>query len=75
MMNNTLFPNLYLFFFSRQNMHIPTNSVAPFSAYKPTNHPQFLQSLWRRAIARNVSFLTLELFTVANLRFQLSCLL
>ena len=29
--------------FSRH--HIPTNSVAPFSAYKPTNNPQFLQSL------------------------------
>ena len=43
-----------LFLFSRH--HIPTNSVAPFSAYKPTHNPQFLQSLWRRANARNVSF-------------------
>ena len=29
--------------FSRQ--HIPTNSAAPFSDYKPTHYPQFLQSL------------------------------
>ena len=46
-----------LFLFSRH--HIPTNSVAPFSAYKPTHNPQFLQSLWRRANARNVSLFTL----------------
>ena len=57
-----------LFLFSRH--HIPTNGVAPLSAYKPTHNPQFLQSLWRRANARNVSFLP---FTAANLRFQLSC--
>ena len=31
------------FLFSRH--HIPTNSVAPLSAYKPTHNPQFLQSL------------------------------
>ena len=29
--------------FSRH--HIPTNGVAPLSAYKPTHNPQFLQSL------------------------------
>ena len=39
--------------------HISTNSVAPFSAYKPTHNPQFLQSLWRRANAPNVSLKTL----------------
>ena len=43
--------------FSRR--HTPTNSVAPLSAYKPTHNPKFLQSLWRRANARNVSFFTL----------------
>ena len=36
-----------LFLFSRH--HIPTNSAASFSAYKPTHNPQFLQSFWRRA--------------------------
>ena len=36
--------------------HIPTNSVAPFSAYKPTHNPQFHQSLWR-ANTQNISFL------------------
>ena len=50
------FTNLFLF--SRH--HIPTNSVAPFSAYKPTHNPQFLQSLCRRANARNVSLYTLN---------------
>ena len=46
-----------VFLFSRH--HIPTNSVAPLSAYKLTHNPQFLQSLWRRANAQNVSFFTL----------------
>ena len=46
------FSNLFLF--SRQ--HIPTNSATPFSKYKPIHYPQFLQSLWRRDNARNVSF-------------------
>ena len=46
------FSNLFLF--SRQ--HIPTNSTTPFSGYKPTHYPELLQSLWRRANARNVSF-------------------
>ena len=39
--------------------HIPTNGEAPLSVYRPTHNPQFLQSLWRRANARNVSFSTL----------------
>ena len=43
----TLNPNgtneRYSFLFSRH--HIPTNSVVPLSAYKPTLNPQFLQSL------------------------------
>ena len=39
----TVFHSTNLFLFSRH--HIPTNSVAPFSAYKPTHNPQFLQSL------------------------------
>ena len=40
----------------RSRHRAPTNSVAPLSAYKPTHNPQFLQSLWQRANARNVSF-------------------
>ena len=47
-----------LFLFSRH--HIPTNNVAPLSTYKPTHNPQLLQSLWRRANARNVSLYTLH---------------
>ena len=47
--------NLFLFSYH----HIPTNSVAPLFAYKPTHNPKFLQSLWRKAYARNVSFFTL----------------
>ena len=35
------------------------NSVFPLSAYKPTHNPQFLQLLWWRANARNVSFFSL----------------
>ena len=46
-----------LFLFSRH--HIPSNSIAPFSAYKHTQNPQFLQLLWRRANAQNVSAVTL----------------
>ena len=46
-----------LFFFSCH--HTPTNNVAPLSASKPKHNPQFLQSLWRRVDARNVSFFTL----------------
>ena len=40
----------------------PTNSIALFSAYKPHN-PHFLQLLWRRANVRNVSLLTLFMFS------------
>ena len=63
---NERFSFNYLFLFSRH--HIPTNSVATFSEYKPTLHPQFFQSLWRRANARNVSFLTLygDQFTLST---------
>ena len=42
-----------------QNFTKPFNGVAPFSAFKPTHTSQFLQSLWQRANARNVSLLTL----------------
>ena len=34
----------------------PTNSVAPYFCIKTTHNPQFLDSLRRRASARNVSF-------------------
>ena len=37
------FHSTNLFLFSRH--HIPTNGVAPISAYKPTHNPRFLQSL------------------------------
>ena len=65
----------YFHLFSRH--HIPTNSVAPLSAYKPTHNPQFLQSLWRRANARNVSFFTLYggQFTFSTQLFTLNYLL
>ena len=36
------FHSTKLFLFSRH--HIPTNSVAPFSAYQPTHNPQLLHS-------------------------------
>ena len=39
----SVFHSTTLFLFSRH--HFPTNSVTPFSAYKPTHNPQFLQSL------------------------------
>ena len=56
--STSAFHSTNLFLFSRH--HIPTNSVAPLSAYKLTHNPQFLQSLGRRANARNVSFFTLN---------------
>ena len=48
--STSTFHSTNLFLFSRH--HIPTNSVAPFSAYKHAHNPHFLQSLWRRANAR-----------------------
>ena len=50
------FVQLHYSFFSCDR--VPTNSVAPFSAYKDTCNPQFLYSLWCRANAPNVSFET-----------------
>ena len=43
------FHSTNLFLFSCH--HTTTNSVSPLSAYKPTNNPQFLQSLGRSANA------------------------
>ena len=37
-----------------------TNGKAPLHSYINHNNPQFLYSLWRRANARNVSFLNLS---------------
>ena len=37
------FHSTNLFMFSRH--HIPTNGIAPFSAYQPTHNPPFFQSL------------------------------
>ena len=51
--STSAFHSTNLFLFSRH--HIPTDNVVPFSAYKPTHNPQLLQSLRRRANARNVS--------------------
>ena len=50
--------NIYLFLFSHH--HIPTNSIAPLSGYKPTHNSQFLRLLWWRAITQNFSFLLLR---------------
>ena len=41
--STSAFHSTNLFLFSRP--HIPTDGVAPLSAYKPTHNPQFLQSL------------------------------
>ena len=40
--------------------HISTNGKAPLHFHINHNTPQFLYSLWRRANARNVSFLNLS---------------
>ena len=40
--------------------HIFTNGKAPLHSHINHNNPQFLYSLWRRANARNVSFLNLS---------------
>ena len=53
MVSMNAFHSANLFLFSRH--HIPTNSIAPFSAYKYTHNPQFLQFLWWRAIALKMS--------------------
>ena len=63
MVSMNAFHSANLFLFSRH--HIPTNSIAPFSAYKYTHNPQFLQFLWWRAIALKMS--AFQLCTVANL--------
>ena len=57
--------NLFLF----SCHHIPTNSVAPFSAFEPTHNLQFLQPLWRRDMLETLAF---KPFTVANFRYKLS---
>ena len=55
--STSTFHSTNLFLFSCH--HTPTNSVAPPSAYKLTHNPQFLQLLWQRADARNISIFTL----------------
>ena len=40
--------------------HISTNGKAPLHSHINNNNRQFLYSLWRRANARNVSFLNLS---------------
>ena len=58
-----------LFLFSRH--YIPTNSVAPFSTYQQThtNHNSSIRSNEGQTLETSAS----KLFTVANLRYQLSC--
>ena len=58
--------NLFLFSWD----HIPTNSIAPISAYKYTHNPLFLQLLWWRAIALKMS--AFKLYKVGNFHHQLS---
>ena len=41
--STSAFDSTNLFLFSRH--HIPTNSVTPFCAFKPTHNPQLLRSL------------------------------
>ena len=65
--STSTFHSTNLFLFSRH--HTPTDSVAPFSTYKPR--------ITRNSSNRSDEGLTLEtsaflFFTVANLRFQLS---
>ena len=68
MVSMNAFHSANLFLFSHH--HIPTNSIAPFSAYKYTHNPQFLQLLWWRAIARKTS--AFKLYKVANFHYQLN---
>ena len=49
-----LFHSTKLFLFSRH--HIPTNSVAPFSAYQPTHNPQLLQSTLLSLLVSFINF-------------------
>ena len=57
MVSTNAFHSANIFLFSCH--HIPTNNIAPFSAYKYTHNPQFLQLLrWRAFCAQNVSFYT-----------------
>ena len=72
--STSAFDSTNLFLFSRH--HIPTNSVTPFCAYKPTHNPQLLRSPWRRANTRNVSFYTLYdgQFTFSSQLLTLNCL-
>ena len=60
------FHSTNLFLFSRH--HIPINSVAQFSAYKHTTHNSSIRS----EKGLKLKTLALKLFTVANLRYQLS---
>ena len=56
LMNASHSPNL----FANSCDHISTNGKAPLHSHIKHNTPQFLYSLWRRANARNVSFLNLS---------------
>ena len=47
-------------------MHVPTNSVAPFSAY--IHNAQFLHSLLQKLTLETLAF---KLFMVTNLHYQL----
>ena len=66
MVSTNAFHSANIFLFSCH--HIPTNNIAPFSAYKYTHNPQFLQLLPWRAIALKTS--AFKPFTLANLHYQ-----
>ena len=66
MVSTNAFHATYLLLFSR--CHVPTNSVAPFSAYKHTLNPQSLYLLFDEGLTLETS--ALKLLTVTNLHYQ-----
>ena len=67
LMNASYFTNL----FTNSCDHICTNGKAPLHPHINHNTPQILYSLWRRANARNVSFLNLYKLVWENQIFVL----
>ena len=74
--STSAFHSTNLFLFSRH--HIPTDSVASFSAYKPTHNPRFLQSLWRRdnvhineLVNRTLSWLIFQTKAIATFGIEI----
>ena len=74
--STSAFHSTNLFLFSRH--HIPINSSASFSAYKPTHNPPFLQSLWRRdnvhmneLVNRTLSWLIFQIKAIASFGIEI----